>query len=250
MSLWFKCPKPNPKARMRLFCFPYAGGGTAIFRLWPDRLRETVEVCPVILPGRESRIQEAPYTQILRLVSVIESGLLPHLDKPFAFFGHSMGAIISFELSRLLQTHHDLEPVHLYVSGRRAPRCVDREPPTYNLPEPEFISELKRLKGTPEEALEHPELMEMILPLLRADFEACQTYSYSPGPLLNCPISAYGGVGDDDVKREDLEGWGQETAGKFKLIMLPGDHFFLNTASETLLSIIGKELHEDVARLF
>lgn len=178
-SSWLTCSSPNHQAILRLLCFPYAGGGANIFRTWQDNLPTTVEVCPVQLPGRERRLLEPPFTDLRFLVEAAARALLLYLDRPFAFFGHSMGATISFELARHLRQEKNVKPVHLFVSGRRAPQLPERHASTYDLPGAEFLEELRRLKGTPKEVLEHPELMELMLPLLRADFELIQTYQYS-----------------------------------------------------------------------
>src|SRR5882724_6229499 len=199
---WVGSPKPNGQSRLRLFCFPYAGGNSTIYRSWPDRLPPSIDVWPVHLPGRGGRLHEPAYTQLMPLVEAAAEALLPYLDKPFAFFGHSMGAMISFELSRLLRRRRAPQPLHLSVSGRQAPQVKDWDPPTYNLPEPEFVEELRRLNGTPKGVLEHPELMQLMIPLLRADFEVCQTYSYTPEVPLDCPVTAFGGLNDQDVTRE------------------------------------------------
>jgi len=176
------------------------------------------------------------------LVQELAQGLFPFLGKPFAFFGHSMGASISFELARYLRREHNLMPRHLFLSVRRAPHIPEEHAPIYNLPEPEFIVGLRDLKGTPHEALEQPDLMELLLPLLRADFELSETYTYLNGPLLDCPMSIYGGEEDDDVPREHLEAWGQLTTGGVSVKMFPGDHFFVNTAQSTLLRTLSQEL--------
>ena len=239
---WLAGVKPNVRAKLRLFCFPYAGGGATIFRTWQSELSQEVEVCPVQLPGRGRRLKEATYTDIHTLIHDLAHGLFPFLNKPFAFFGHSMGATISFELTRYLSREHHLMPRQLFVSGRRAPHMPATHAPTWNLPDAEFLVALRDLKGTPHEALEHPELMELLLPLLRADFELSETYTYSNGPLLNCPISIYGGEEDDDVTREHLEAWGELTTGRISLKMFPGDHFFLNTAQSALLRTLSQEL--------
>jgi medium-chain acyl-[acyl-carrier-protein] hydrolase len=234
--------KTNPQARLRLFCFHYAGGGPLIFRKWPDMLPSFVEVCPVQLPGRGSRLREPHFRQLMPLVEAVAENLQPYFDKPFAFFGHSMGAMISFELTRHLRREQGASPLQLFVSGRRAPQLPDTDPPTYDLPEKEFVEELRRLNGTPREALEHPELMQLVLPTIRADFSVCQTYVYTPEPPLNCPISAFGGLQDKDVGREKMEGWREQTNASFRLRMLPGDHFFLNTATDLLLHALTRDL--------
>jgi surfactin synthase thioesterase subunit len=212
-------------------------------------LPERVELCLTQLPGRDSRLREAPFTRLQPLAEALCENLLLYFDKPFAFFGHSMGALIAFELARLLQRRYNCEPVHLFVSGRRAPPIPDTESPRYELSEPEFIAELRRLNGTPASVLDHPELMELLLPVIRADFAICQTYVYSSGPLLGCPISAFGGLEDRDVTREHLEAWRDQTSSSFVLRMLPGDHFFINAAQPVLLKLLSRELYSITNRL-
>jgi medium-chain acyl-[acyl-carrier-protein] hydrolase len=177
------------------------------------------------------------------IVEAICENLLPHFDKPFAFFGHSMGALIAFELARLLRRGYQREPAHLFVSGRRAPQIPGDDYPRDELSEAEFIAELRRLNGTPAGVLDHPELMQILMPVIRADFAICRNYVYSIGPLLDCPISAFGGLEDQDVTRESLEAWRDQTRGGFVLRMLPGDHFFINVAQPTLLSALSRELY-------
>jgi medium-chain acyl-[acyl-carrier-protein] hydrolase len=249
ISPWLLCSRPKLEPTLRLLCFPYAGGGANIFRQWQNDLPPTVEVCAVQLPGREKRLPEPSFTDLSRLVQVAAEALLPYLDKPFALFGHSMGAAISFELARHLRHEAHLRPVHLFVSGRGAPQLPATDAPIYNLPEAEFLNELRRLQGTPEEVLEHPELMELMLPILRADFELVQTYHYSAGLPLDCPITAFGGLQDEEVSRADLEAWREQTATDFSLHMLPGDHFFLHTAQSLLLRTLAQELRQDMSRI-
>lgn len=239
---WLIYRRPNPQARLRLFCFPYAGGGASIFRSWPDSLPKTVEVALVQLPGRENRLREPPFTRLAQLVKSIAPAILPHLDKPFAFFGHSMGALLGFELARELRRQRGPAPVHLFVSGRSAPPIPDKNPPTYGLPEPEFIEELRRLNGTPPEVFEYPELMELMLPIVRADFEAVQTYAYTREPPLECPITAFGGRQDEEISFEDIQAWREQTSNGFSLHMFDGDHFFLHTMQSPLLQILSREL--------
>ena len=246
---WLPHRKCNPGARLRLFCFPYAGGGAVVYRKWSQSLPATVEVCPVELPGRASRLQEPPFTKLLPLVHSLAQAIRAHLDKPFAFFGHSMGGVIGFELARHLRDEYGFGPSHLFVSGCPAPEMVNLDPPTFNLPEPEFFEELRRLNGTPKEVLEHPELMQLMLPLLRADFELTETYVYSSGRPLDCPISAFGGLRDDVVSREQLEAWLHHTSAGFSLRMFPGDHFFLQTAQTHLLRVLSDELCQLVRRV-
>lgn len=153
-----------------------------------------------------------------------------------------MGALIAFELARLLRKEYGLSPLQLFVSGRNAPQLPITDSPLYNLPEAEFIEALRRLNGTPHEVLEHEELMQFMLPVLRGDFTVCETYAYSDDAPLDCPITAFGGVEDKDVRRERLESWLMQTNASFLLRMFPGDHFFINTARPSLLLALTREL--------
>lgn len=242
---WIAFHRPNPEARLRLFCFSYAGTGAAIFRTWPEGLPAYVEVCPVEFPGRGTRLMEAPFTRLPGLVAALGQALVPLLDKPFAFFGHSMGALVGFELARHLRRQSGVQPVRLFVSAARAPQIQSRHRQVHALPEDEFLAELRRLNGTPGEVLEHAELMQIMLPILRADFSVYETYAYSPEPPLNSNIFGFGGLHDHRVSCGDLEAWREQTSASFSLRMFPGDHFFLNTTQSLLLQVLSQELHGD-----
>jgi medium-chain acyl-[acyl-carrier-protein] hydrolase len=205
-----------------------------------------VEVRPVQLPGRETRFREPAFTRLAPLVEAMAEPLRGYLDRPFALFGHSLGALVAFELARRLQRGTGLQPVCLFVSGCGAPQTRSPESSIHKLPAAEFREELRRLNGTPPEVLENDELMDLLLPTLRADFALCETYAYSPGPPLDCPVSALGGLGDDTVSRQDLDAWREQTTGPFRLRMLPGDHFFLQTNQRLLLQAVARELIEEV----
>lgn len=229
---WITCPKPNPKARLRLFCFPFAGGAASSFRTWPEQLAPDIEVCPVELPGRGKRLREPLVTGLLPLIETLTPLLLPYLDIPFAFFGHSMGTLISFELARQLRRQEAPSPRHLFISGRRAPQLAARKPPIHNLPKPELIEELRQYNGTPEAVLANQELMELFLPILRADLGINETYTYTTEPPLNCPISVFGGLEDTDANSDELTAWGDQTSSTFTIDMFPGGHFFINNKKE------------------
>jgi medium-chain acyl-[acyl-carrier-protein] hydrolase len=239
---WLVCPRPNPQASLRLFCFPYSGAGASIFYTWPDVLPAAIEVCPIELPGHGTRLAEPPLTRLSPLVQAVAPALLPHLDGPFAFFGHSMGTLVSFELARHLRRQHGPSPAHLFVSGHNAPQIPDREPPIHALPEPEFVEKLRHLNGMPEEIMGNAELMQLLLPILRADFAICETYVYEADGPIDCPISVFGGLQDDYLTREGLDAWREHTTASFSLRMFPGDHFFLNTERPLLLQAIARDL--------
>jgi len=197
----------------------------------------------VQLPGRGERLRERPFTQMQPLIEATAEALRPFFDKPFAFFGHSMGALIGYELAHLLRSEQAASaPLHLFVSGHRAPHLKSRQNISYNLPEAEFVEELRRMDGTPKEVFEHPELLTLMTPLLRADFEICETYPISDKPPLDCPLTAFGGMDDAEVSREELEGWREHTSGHFSMHMLPGGHFFIQTAQAAIIRSVAREL--------
>jgi medium-chain acyl-[acyl-carrier-protein] hydrolase len=241
-NLWVTNIKPNPKARTRLFCFPYAGAGASVFRLWPDAFDPDIEVCPIQLPGRETRFREAPIADCHALVRTLTGVLYPyHLDLPFALFGHSLGAIVAFELARSLVENYGAKPLHLFVSARIAPQERDPRAPIHSLADDDFAEVLRGLNGTPGEVLLNPELRP-ILEMLRADFALNERYVYTVKPPLPVPISAYGGVRDPKVTEQELARWRAQTSARFDLRMFEGDHFFLNTERRRLTRTIAEEL--------
>lgn len=240
---WLASFESSERVSLRLFCFPYAGGGAWIYRDWHRFLPESIGVYAAQLPGRGDRLTEPPFVDLPALIEPLTEAIKSYLDKPLAFFGHSMGALIAFELARKLRGEYGIEPAHLFVSGCRAPQFPVSDAVTYNLEDAEFIEELRRLNGTPREMLENPELMQLMGPVLRADFQLCQTYAYTDSPRLRCPITVFGGLKDNDVTRESLQPWRDHTSASFALRLLPGDHFFLHSAAAILLRMIAQELH-------
>ncbi|HWQ32049.1 MAG TPA: thioesterase domain-containing protein [Blastocatellia bacterium] len=246
---WIETSRLSGRATLRLFCFPWSGAGASVYYKWAGTLPPEIEVCPVQLPGRESRLNETAFTSLEALAAAAGAALRPWLDRPFAFFGHSMGALVSFEIARWLRRLHGLSPAHLLVSGHTAPHLPRDYEPIHALPEPEFVAELRRLNGTPEAVLSHEELRALILPVLRADFSVCETYVYPADEPLACPISVFGGLQDTDVSREKLEAWREQTTGSFSLRMFPGDHFYLLAAQHHLLRAIALELEPTIRSL-
>ncbi len=241
-DLWISFHKPRPRARLRLLCFPYAGGSALAYRHWVASMPEEIDVLPVQLPGRDRRLREAAYTRVEPLVEAAVHGLTPHLDRPFAVFGHSLGSLVGYEVVQRLRRDRGLEPVHLLVSARRAPQLPPDPDDDYKLPDAELIERLREINGTPAEVLEHPELMELMLPLLRADFELNDTYQPIAHPPLECPVTAYGGLEDVETSKDQLEVWSEVTAGPFQLRMFPGDHFYLNQHRSRLIQAVAEDL--------
>lgn len=228
---------------MRLFCFHHAGGGASVFREWGGLLSANVEVVPVRLPGRENRIMETPCKRMGPLVDKLVDEIQKYLDRPYAFFGHSMGAAISFELAKRIRERNLMEPFHLFVSGRCAPNWLSEEPVVHNLPDDKFIERLKDIGGTPEEVFESSELLQLVLPILRADFEIIETLKFESCTPLACSISAFGGSGDYRVPLEGIEAWGEFTTSSFGYKIFSGDHFFIKSSRDALLAAVNTKLY-------
>ncbi|GLV53947.1 thioesterase [Dictyobacter sp. S3.2.2.5] len=240
---WLFFPqKQQRESQVRLFCFPYAGGGASIYNSWAEELPAQIELCALQLPGRENRFAEPPFTNLNQLVETLLPVLKPYLDVPFAFFGHSMGALTAFELARAIRNAYGWEPEYLFVSGHSAPHVPRQRKTLHHLPTADFIQEVRKLNGTPEEVLQSEELLELFLPLLRADFELCETYAYQSQAKLSCPIVALGGLQDEDVPRDALEGWCEHTSAHFCRRFFYGDHFFLHRHRQYLTKFIAQKL--------
>jgi medium-chain acyl-[acyl-carrier-protein] hydrolase len=243
LNNWFVCSQPNQKARIRLFFFPYAGGGPAVFSKWFTELPGSVEAWVAHYPGRGSRHAEPPINRIIPLVGKLSGVIKPLLDRPFAFFGHSMGGLVAFELTRLLHQNELPQPLILFVSACSAPHIPDPHPPIHSLPDTEFLEALQRLNGIPSEFLQLSDEIGLFLPALRADIESIETYLYTPDAVvLTSPIIAFGGVDDPRVSRTQLESWASYTNSSFKTQYFPGDHFFIKSARESIIASIASEI--------
>jgi medium-chain acyl-[acyl-carrier-protein] hydrolase len=240
--MWIVRSRPKQSAKLRLFCFPYAGGSAVVYRNWSDALGPDVEVCAVQFPGRTTRMRETPFTDLNALINALVPHLLSWLNKPFAFFGHSLGALVAFELTRALHTAGATEPIHLYISGRRSPQTPRTEPPIHALEDGLFINRLRELGGTPEEVLTDQSLLQILMPTLRADFSLNDTYTYLTAPQLNTPITAFAGEHDRQACVAQVSDWSRYTDGRFTLHTLPGGHFFVHEQESILLALLSASL--------
>jgi medium-chain acyl-[acyl-carrier-protein] hydrolase len=246
MSPWVTVNSSNGGNLGRLFCLPFAGGGATAYYRWPRRILAGIEVARVHLPGRETRLREPLFTNLLSLVDTLAEELIPFIDRPFVLYGHSMGALLSFELVRELRRRHNQLPAHLFVSGYRAPQLPPPDPPFSHLPDAEFIERVRQYGGVPDLIAQSEELMEIFLPILRADFEMTETYVYSEDSPLECPITAFGGLSDPKVSRDRILAWGIHTSMRFNTHFFPGGHFFLQDSEPLVLGQINLQLSESL----
>ncbi len=239
---WLIQPQSKPQARIRLFCCHPAGSGASIFRSWVKLLPPEIELCALQLPGRETRIREPFITQISPLVVEITQELSPYLkDFPFALFGHSLGALIAFDIARQLRFQQLPQPIHLFLSGRNPPHLLLKNC-IHQKPDHVLIEKLREYGGTKEEVLQNSELMELFLPIFRADLTLNETYVYSPDSPFNYPISVFGGMEDHSVNQEQLSQWHKYTSNKFDLNMFAGGHMFFLEQPQPLVSKISLSL--------
>jgi medium-chain acyl-[acyl-carrier-protein] hydrolase len=232
---WFCHWNPNgTTGRLRLFCFHYAGGGASFCREWPDHCQQAFEIIGVQLPGREHRLREQPYTNMNTLLNDLALAIVPQLNQPCAFFGHSLGATVAFELARLLQ-HRGLHgPRHLFVSSR-SPRAEADIDGLLALSDDDLAREVQRqYGGIPAAVVADKELLSLIVPPLRADLQLLENYVYRQGPRLACPITAFGGSEDLCTGPKELEQWADETRASFRREVLPGGHFYLRDVPRLL----------------
>jgi medium-chain acyl-[acyl-carrier-protein] hydrolase len=203
--------------------------------MWPAAgIPGNIELWGIRLPGREQRLSEQPFQRMGPLIDALYEAMAPHLNVPYAFYGHSLGTLVAFEMARKTRRQGQPGPVRLLVSAHAPPQLALRRPPLHNLPKKEFEDELRRFAGTPEEVLQNEDLMSIMTQALRADFEVGETYSYEEGPALDCPISAFGGWDDSDVSQADMEAWRIHTSREFSLHMMKGNHFFVFRSTEFL----------------
>lgn len=242
LNKWFVCPQIQPDARSRIFLFPYAGGGPSVFRSWSAQLPDNIESHIAHYPGRGSRFNETPVRSLIALTSDLSQAIQPLLDKPYTFFGHSLGGLVAFELARHLRQNGLPQPSAIFISACGAPHIPDTQPPIHALPKSGFINSLKRLNGIPNEIINNTEVLDLFLPTVRADLELIERYEHKTDRPLDVPILALGGLDDHRISRERLEGWADHTSTGFRSTYFPGDHFFINTARDTVIASIVREI--------
>lgn len=246
-NAWVTCPQPQPGAGCRLFCLPFAGGGSSLYRGWSAQLSPGIEVCPIQLPGRESRISEPALDNHRTLATALANQLSLYVDRPYYVYGHSMGALLAFEVLRLLQESGQPLPELVFLAAHRAAHLPPRRRSLLDLDDAEFISRISAFGGFQREVLESAELLELVMPTLRADFSVCDGYQYAPGAPLDCPIVAISGADDPEVPPPDMSPWQEHTRHPLQHVTLDAGHFFLKTHSDELMAVIRRYTQQMVA---
>jgi medium-chain acyl-[acyl-carrier-protein] hydrolase len=245
-SPWFWTPESNGRARIRLLCLPFAGGGPSAFGQWPRELPPEVALWGVRLPGRDARWREAPFTSIQAIVSAVAGELATNpVQTPYAIFGHSLGALVGFELVRELRRRRMPLPSVILAAGRGAPQIPLRASNFHALPDDQFIAAIvARYDGIPKVVLEDRELLQLYLTPMRADITAHETYVYRDEPPLDVPLVAIGGLDDHTVVFDDLAAWRAQTSASFHVELIPGGHFFLSDQRAQLIALLRRRLAE------
>ncbi|WP_030914410.1 thioesterase II family protein [Streptosporangium amethystogenes] len=239
---WLVPLRRPERPRVRLVCVPNAGGGATTFRGWADLSADDVELWAVRSPGRETRIGEKPPHRLSMIVDPVIDELSRLAPLPFALFGHSMGALVSFTTARRLRSRGLPGPRRLFVSGWNAPQIRDGMPRLGRLCDEDLMRVLHRLDGIPPEVIGNAELMSLVMPVLRADLDVAESYVHQDEPPLACPISVFGGIGDPTTTAAGLGAWSAQTGSAFRLRLLPGGHFFIHTQRRSVLGVIREDL--------
>ncbi|MEM7417085.1 MAG: alpha/beta fold hydrolase [Gemmatimonadota bacterium] len=235
---WFLTLAPRPEAPVRLFCLPYAGGSAAVYREWGKKLHDSIEVSAVELPGRGWRLKDPPLDDLHALADLTAHAIALAVDRPFALFGHSMGAWLALLVARCLE-ERALTPTRLVVSGRQAPSMGSTTAPLSHLDDDAFVDEVENRYGAmPRQIMDDPDLRALFLPTLRADIRALEGYQHDAGRPLPCPITAWGGEDDALVPRAHLELWSEETASTFDCRTFPGRHFYFQPDPTAVLATL------------
>lgn len=245
---WFIPLKRTEDPYIRLFCFHYGGGSASAYRQWASDLVDNVDLIAVQLPGRESRFNEPLLDNIFEVVGELHKYFSYYANKPFVFFGHSIGALIAFEFARELRKRSLLLPKHLIASATKAPQVPLKKEILHHLPDEMLKEKLRDYNGIPIDILENQELMSIFLPIIRADFAISENYKYLNDEPLICPITVFGGLSDDTFAREDLLEWQKQTTADFEYELFKGDHFFIKSSYKEVIARVNKILYSYVAK--
>jgi len=235
-DIWMPYLQPRANATARIFCFPFAGGAASAFGAWNAILPSWMELCAVQYPGREGRLHEACITDLDALLEMLVFSIEPYCDLPYVFFGHSFGALVAYELAKRMAARQNA-PIRLFVSGRNAPNRWTGDP-VHALPDPQLTQRLIDLNGFTPELIQCREMLDILLPIIRADIRMSETYDYREQTRVPCGISAFGGIDDPWVLLDGLQDWANHTTGSFMLRMMEGDHFFLRINPSVLVSVL------------
>jgi surfactin synthase thioesterase subunit len=241
-SPWFVVHARRATPRLRLYCFPYAGGAASVFRSWAATLPDEIEVVAVQLPGREMRFHEPLPRSVAEVVHGLVDAIAHVPPVPFASFGHSLGTLLSYEWTLALERAGLPTPLHMIMSGRGAPHVVQADGATHRLPDREFIQTLRDMQGTPEELLQDDEAMRVLLPQIRADFALAGEHSRGVPWRLPCGLSVYGGLADSHASSQALLAWQACSANPIRVRQFPGGHFFLHSARHAVLGSVVRDL--------
>lgn len=235
--------RPGPIRDARLYCFAYAGGHAGVFSSWQKAMEPRIEICGIQLPGRGSRLREPPLTNMAELVKLISHAIIAADDgRPFAFFGHSFGALLAFEVARYSQRIGASLPSHLVISGCEAPTHRTRLSGICDMDDAALIEKVSKLDGTPPEVLSNLEIMTLLLPALRADFTLASEYEYQPGSILTMPMTILAGNQDQCGQWHLVGRWADETCRESQLYWFNGGHFFIISQRSEVLKCLRSRL--------
>ncbi|MET8944908.1 alpha/beta fold hydrolase [Streptomyces sp. NPDC004542] len=240
-GLWIRRFSPADDARVRLVCFPHAGGSATFYFPVARALAPAIDVLAVQYPGRQDRRGEPCVDDMGRLADLVTEELRPWTDRPLALFGHSMGALLGFEVARRLE-RDGIRPLRFFASGRRAPMRRRSDEDVHRRDDQRLIAELTSLSGTDAQILDDPEVLQLVLPAIRSDYRAVETYRYAPGEPLRCPVSVLTGDSDPQVTLDEAEDWRHCVAGHFDVTVYPGGHFYLTEHAGAVMAEIRRRL--------
>lgn len=237
---WYLENKKKPKAKIRLFCFHHSGGGASAYFPWNTYFSSDIEMICIQLPGREDRYDEPLVNDLSYILHALSTGFRPYQNKPFIFFGHSLGAFLAFESLKAIHKLYSLYPCHVILSSTKAPHLPLRTERLSKLNDLELKEALRAYNGIDETILENNDLLEIFLPIVRNDFSVYENYSYSESPPLPCDILALSGTQDPTVTQEEIMAWSSYTTGKFEHLAFPGGHFFIKLYQNEIIKIINQ----------